>query len=189
MLFMVAIPAIGNRSETGDWATTSGKITLSRGTMDLERHPITSRLTRYYRADVRYEYQVDTKKYESRSVTLNSSQINYPTRGLADSAARKYPSGQTVTVFYDPDQPHRSVLEQGDSLTNYLPLIFSILLILLAFVFASGSGLWIFFRVRSGQGWGAVLGFVEPKPQASDTDESAQNEPLAGNPGSSNLRN
>jgi uncharacterized protein DUF3592 len=130
----VGLPAVLTGVESVDWPSTKGKVTLSRGTWTLERNPMTDRLTKYYRAELEYEYEVNGTKYQSTNIAMNSAQINYPSQGAAELVAKQYPRGATVTVYYNPDEPHVAVLKKGQSYMSIGPLLLGIPIIFLGLV-------------------------------------------------------
>jgi hypothetical protein len=54
-----------------------------------------------------YTYIVQEKPYEGKRIRFGSMSPD------PDRAVKLYPKGRTVTVYYDPDAPENSVLEQG----------------------------------------------------------------------------
>lgn len=61
----------------------------------------------YYEGYIQYEYKVNGTTYTAR--TVNALSIpSYP-----QEISLKYPEGKAVTVFYNPRDPSRAVLEPG----------------------------------------------------------------------------
>lgn len=148
----VGIPSLQVAVKSNSWPTTAGKMSHSRATKRLERHVLTDRMDWVHRVEVKYEYEVDGQKYEGTNITAKTAQMFYPTQGAAEMAARNYPVGSTVTVFYHPDRPHESVLENGGSMASYLPLIFGILLMVGGILMIPAALLWYYFVSRSPSG-------------------------------------
>lgn len=86
---------------------------------------ISSRLrpsdTRHY--EIVYEFAVDGKKYQSDEVTFAHTGTRSNPKFARDYVQR-YPTGMSVTVFYDPADPGFSVLEP-ESTGFYLILFFA----------------------------------------------------------------
>jgi hypothetical protein len=57
---------------------------------------------------VEYEYRVGKKKYRGRRIDLGEKTSGYELEAILD----RYPVGATVTVYYDPADPHTAVLER-----------------------------------------------------------------------------
>lgn len=62
-------------------------------------------------ADVRYQYDVAGRTYQSSRVAFGSG-------GTAQSQVTKYRPGAPVTVYYDPEKPKSAVLEPGTAGVN-----------------------------------------------------------------------
>jgi hypothetical protein len=151
MSCFVGVPAVLTGMESVDWPSTTGTVTLSRATWKLERNPLTDRLTKYYRAEVQYAYQVSGKKYESSNIAMNSAQINYPSRGAAELVAKQYPLGATVTVYYNPEEPHVAVLKKGQSYMTIGPLVAGIPMTFLGVVVLVAAVAFMIFMWRGPQ--------------------------------------
>jgi hypothetical protein len=145
MVGCVGVPAVLTGMENADWPSTTGTVTLSRAGWTLERSPLTDRLTRYYRAEVKYEYQVNGKKYESNNIAMNSAQISYPSRGAAELVTKHYPQGATVTVYFNPNEPHVAVLKKGQSYMSIGPLVVGVPMALLGILMVAATGAFLFF--------------------------------------------
>lgn len=65
----------------------------------------------------RYRFTVNGKEYEGRRLTAGGAvswSLSFPGISSAQGYADAYPEGQTVTVYYDPNNPGRNALERGD---------------------------------------------------------------------------
>ena len=60
---------------------------------------------------VTYEYSVNGRTYQGERIA--SLRITYNWRGPSRRMAARYPKGQAVTVYVDPEYPISSVLEPG----------------------------------------------------------------------------
>ena len=92
----------------GGWPATSGQIVANETVRVAQRG---RSVTIIDAARIAYRYSVDGRAYESERVTPNA----LPAR--TDSAegrrrAAAYPLGAAVTVYYDPANPARSLLER-----------------------------------------------------------------------------
>jgi hypothetical protein len=88
------------------WAVTEGVI-IKSGTR-IQRSP-GNRGAPTTIADVRYSYAVDDIKYHNDTISL--AQYGSSSARHAAQEARRYPVGSRVAVYYDPENPHDSVLE------------------------------------------------------------------------------
>jgi hypothetical protein len=72
----------------------------------------------YYRPEVTFEYTVAERQYESSRIGFGSDS-SYDTTDSAWEVANRYPTGETVPVYYDPDEPATAVLEPGATAGSY----------------------------------------------------------------------
>jgi hypothetical protein len=96
------------------WPATQGEV-------------ITSEITRQAgqtRARVRYRYSIDDKTFTGGHIAYHGSR-SLP--GLpavtAEAIVRRYPPGSAVSVYYNPLDPVRAVLEPGAGAAITLPLV------------------------------------------------------------------
>ena len=105
------------------WPSTSGTITTSELAKDSSNpFDFTHR-----RANVEYRYNVNGKDYLARGVFVGDSWTNDFSRPAATRRVVKYSRGSTVTVYYDPLQPWRAVLEPGVNWQTWYQLAFAVL--------------------------------------------------------------
>ena len=107
---------IGARSE--HWPRAIGTIVSSKVA---ERRDGKGSLM--YSAGISYRYSVHGKELTGDTVKFGGQlELNSQTR--ATSVVEKYPAGATVPVFYDPDDPRRSVLEPGKNPVSWFGVAF-----------------------------------------------------------------
>lgn len=115
------------------WPTVQGTITSS-GTVlmnTLQGGPATA-------ASVKYEYEVEGKKYSADRISMG--QYGTGGGGHAKAEAAKYPEGKTVEVHYDPQNPSQAVLEPGGAIfTSVFLLSFAAMLFPVGLLFLIGS--------------------------------------------------
>lgn len=88
-----------------EWPTVTGTVTSSRV-------QTTSRDGRNeYMPRVQYSYGVEGRSFTGTRIT--ASDEYQKNRGSAEDILVRYPSGASVAVFYDPQDPANSVLAQG----------------------------------------------------------------------------
>lgn len=97
--------------DSREWPTTQGQITSSRIIQVSERVSPKGDYSSYpakYEVRLTYSYQVDGQPYSGKRLRIRShaySNEKHARRELAD-----YPTGQQVTVHYNPEEPESSVL-------------------------------------------------------------------------------
>lgn len=86
-----------------NWTPTAGRIVDAK----LERMGVRRNLLRPH---LEYEYHVAGRHYASTRRVFEGLQL-YEDRA-AQAILARYPAGQAVTVYYDPDQPSEATLER-----------------------------------------------------------------------------
>ncbi len=95
-------------------------------------------LTRWYGADVQYEYVVNDRPYLSKRVSFRDGESRNPK--IALKVMNKYRRQDEVMVYYDPINPQQAVLEPGYIGDIFMPLAAGgLLLILSLFIFFDQS--------------------------------------------------
>jgi hypothetical protein len=90
-------------SKAKHWATATGTVVLS--TLEARRG---SKGNTVYYPVVRYHYRVHAMDYENNKIMPGMA---WGGSG-APAVVAKYPSGATVTVYYNPENPAESLLER-----------------------------------------------------------------------------
>jgi hypothetical protein len=92
------------------WPSTLGVVAESRVTRststDSEGDTSVS-----YSPHVEYTYQVGGKEYRGKDITFGFKQ-GYGSPAKAEEVTARYPEGGSVTVYYDPANPQKAVLER-----------------------------------------------------------------------------
>lgn len=137
--------------QSRNWPTTEGTITLSKmGTgSHRPRRSFRGRRTYYY-PEVQYRYRAGDRDLLSERITGDSPRafgMRVTDSSRTDSAEvqqvlSQYPESATVRVYYDPDDPSRSVLEPGTTNDAMLHAALGLLMVI------AGAGLLI-YRLRS----------------------------------------
>lgn len=102
------------------YVETTGKVTSSRveETRDHKRK-------RSFRPQVEYDYLVDGKTLHGKVRTFGEATISGTgARHSAEGVLKRYPVGQEVPVFYNPDDPQQAVLERGIGGNELLLVLF-----------------------------------------------------------------
>ncbi len=136
------ISFVRQANESNNWPSAEGVI---RSTRVLRDHSTTtaSDNAAFY-VVVTYAYVVDeiTRTNERYSLGRGSTASdNYNTREEAQAyASETYPSGTSVTVYYDPADPNSAVLSNGASFSTYIPIILG--------MFFLACGIALFYSTR-----------------------------------------
>jgi hypothetical protein len=114
-LFGAAVTGYGVRlraraAETLRWPAVRGRIVrcLVREDTPLIRGADEPRAM--YRPEVRYEYVVDGREHAATRIDLLDRAASSPE--FAERVIARYPMWSEVTVFYDPTDPRRAILER-----------------------------------------------------------------------------
>ena len=103
--------SLDNRVET-DGVITSTNV-VERERVDKRRDRIDEKTV--YSPSVEYNYTYENKTYSGDDITASEVQINYASRGKAESLLEDYPEGENVTVYLDSRNPEDSFLEKRGS--------------------------------------------------------------------------
>lgn len=114
--------------QTYSWPKTRGTVISSeikRGT--------SSKGSPKYSPLITYSYQIGTEEYQSNRYSSTNA------RGTSDWARQvvsRYPANRTITVYYNPKEPNKSVLETGLHSDDYwMTLISSFFIFVVLFAF------------------------------------------------------
>ena len=117
------------RAARKHWSTTDG-VVLASGLDAFDGANRKSRTTPRYILQVVYQYRVNDQTYEGRQVGFGGTAY-----GLEEARKklRLYPQGVLVTVYYDPANPSKTVLEPDPAGAGFL--------LVLGIVILAGGGL------------------------------------------------
>ena len=107
---IIGVYNIRSASESESWPTAEGVVVssiVSESRDPGERHST-------YGAEVRYEYTVEGVTQEGDRVRFGGNVSSSNPSGARETVER-YREGSAIAVFYDPEDPARSVLEPGMS--------------------------------------------------------------------------
>ncbi|MDH3349597.1 MAG: DUF3592 domain-containing protein [Desulfobulbaceae bacterium] len=117
---------------SSDWPSVAGVI-VSSSIGDHNNYHMGKKTTTHYPL-VLYRYKVASELFKGKRVTLHDDSGNM---GEARKISKRYAPGMEVIVYYDPGNPHKSVLEPGFN-RGYL---FNFLFVVS--VFFGGIAIWI----------------------------------------------
>lgn len=108
--------ALYNQIRARNFAQAEGRILSSKVTENSDSDGTT------YGAEVRYEYTVDGRRYESDRVRYGA--MSTSDGEWASQTVRENPTGSVRPVYYDPQNPTRAVLQTGVGGQNWFMLLF-----------------------------------------------------------------
>lgn len=73
-----------------------------------------------YKAKINYSYEINGNKYQGNRVSFG----DVVTKGYAEKIIEKYPVGQSVNVYYDPNKSSKSTLVVG---LNFIVILYPLL--------------------------------------------------------------
>ncbi len=115
-----------DQDKTGDWSSVSGLITTfdsQERVNDTQMSMVGDVAPTVKEVVIIYTYQVADEVYTNDKIHADERlpdgrRLIDPAD--ADALAKKYPVGQSVTVYYDPDDPRQSVLQKDENRGLYL---------------------------------------------------------------------
>jgi hypothetical protein len=113
LFFLFALPPLQYSMASRSWPTVSG--TVTRSDVDVWK----SDGKTHYQPDIAYAYFVDGRKYSSSKITVGDPPLDNSV-APAKRMQAKYPVGEEVLVYYDPELPESSALEPGTKSGDYL---------------------------------------------------------------------
>ncbi len=106
-LVFAGIRTYRKSDESLSWPTTTGTIQVS----EVRR---TSGANNEFHSYVEYQYSVLGTDYVSHTVTFGElAGFQDTKKSIAQKTVNRYPAGSTVTVYYDPQDPKKAVLQRG----------------------------------------------------------------------------
>ena len=73
-----------------------------------------------YAAEISYDFTVENKYYTGNRISLTSGNSKTSSLREVKKDLRKYPVGEKVTVYYDPELPNNAVLQTGADFFTYI---------------------------------------------------------------------
>lgn len=100
-----------------NWPATGGEVISTE--IQEEEHRGDLNYTSYY-VKINYEYIINYKKYISNSIGLNTDSYFASTWSNAYEICNDFPQGKKIRVYYDPNNPHTSILTKGVNNRYYI---------------------------------------------------------------------
>lgn len=111
------------------WPTADGTVigTAVRTSIVGTGRRYAGRRSREYYAEVTYRYAVDGESYTSSRFAMGETQRKHSERGDALADARRFRTGSTIKVYYDPADPSSAILSPGAGIGAWVPSLIGIL--------------------------------------------------------------
>lgn len=127
----LSVPMMEEAKASESWPSVQGIVSHS------EIQQSTRDETIMYAAVIKYEFTVDSISYLGNRISLSSENSKTSSAREVKKVLQKYPLGERVKVFYDPELPENSVLETGaDTLTyiiKYVPFVLALFGVLMLY--------------------------------------------------------
>ncbi|QPJ61359.1 MAG: DUF3592 domain-containing protein [Candidatus Nitronauta litoralis] len=117
------------------WARADGEITKSKIVMKDSQAGMNSP-NKTFKAEIIYKYTAGKRSYRNSRICLGG-QLQLSLRGKAEDYCGRYPVGQTVSVYYDPDNPSDSCLERREE-TSIMYLVIGVVFAIVGIFFITG---------------------------------------------------
>ena len=105
------------------WPAIQGTITSSHVHKETRTDSDHRTSTTYY-PKVQYQYQIEGRQYSGNRINFGGETGGM--KWLAQRAVDRYPSGKTVRVYYDPQNPEYAILESGITWGSILTFFFGL---------------------------------------------------------------
>lgn len=108
----IGIDSMLNALQSKDWLSVEGKIVESGIRTETSSSSDSSRRSNTtYHANIIYEYLANGESFTGKRVSYGEYGRENETH--AAGISKRYPQGEMVVVYYDPQKPSESVLEPG----------------------------------------------------------------------------
>ena len=111
-----------NAKASTSWPTAQGQIIKSEVTRSRDGEGHDS-----YSPEVTYTYLAKKRAYKSYAIKFGEN--SYDNKSMSEKIAAAYPVGKKVSVYYNPEDPDNSVLEQGVTIGSYIVLGIGVLFV------------------------------------------------------------
>ncbi|MBI2122008.1 MAG: DUF3592 domain-containing protein [Candidatus Sungbacteria bacterium] len=148
----LGIPMLMNATASQSWPAVEGVIKISEFTTNRDRDD--GGVT--YGASIVYDYTVKGTVYSGSNVHFGQYSTSDPSygRGLVN----RYPVGEQINVYYDPNDPSISVLEPGAGWSSFMVVGIGALFTLLGFI----GGFFQFKKYKRGEPFASQPASVSP---------------------------
>jgi hypothetical protein len=125
-------------AQSSNWPGVTGKIEVSSAGIYSKGREIDHSDSPTYAPQIEYTYVVNGLAY--RGSRIGFGDVTGTTHRAAVHAADRFPTGSACTVYYDPADPSKAVLEK--KVNNSIGSIVMMLIFILLGLFACGASVW-----------------------------------------------
>lgn len=125
------------------WSQTQGEV-MEATVETYQYHSTEGGTSTGYRPRIIYGYRVNGRDYVGDRFNFGSK-VHSNIRSFAENTVKKIPTGTTVTVYYDPQNPSEAALELSAPAGKLLYIIAGVMLVIAVLICVFGSTLGAFF--------------------------------------------
>ncbi|MFN8528054.1 MAG: DUF3592 domain-containing protein [Anaerolineae bacterium] len=114
------------------WQTTQGQVQFSQVEARRSRSGRSGYSTSYYPRVV-YEYVVNGNRFQGSRVVLGNEVGLGNYNAVERKVNERYPTGATVQVYYNPNEPREAALEMNAPANNIYIIVAAVILVILIF--------------------------------------------------------
>ncbi len=104
--------------ESREWPHVTGEVLVSK----VEKY------SKVYMPEIEYKYDVNDQSYRNDTINFGNSIEQSKSLSYSRNITKKFPKGERIKVYYDPESPEVSVLIPGGNTTNWYIVGFGALL-------------------------------------------------------------
>ena len=127
-----SLPGLRDAQTSRSWPSVTGTVTIVSSRMEWVN--VKRRNLLYFRPWVQSTYTVNGQALVCEHFAFNDHLISTGTKKDAEDHVKSYQVGQTVQVYYDPNDPQKSVLESGNISPSMSSLVGAIIFFGLALI-------------------------------------------------------
>ncbi len=125
-----SMPGLRDAQASRSWPSVQGTVTIVSSRAEWVN--VKRRNLSYFRPWVQSTYTVNGQALVCERFAFNDHLISISTKKDAEDRIKAYQVGQTVQVYYDPNDPQKSVLEPGNISPSMSSLIGAVIFFVLA---------------------------------------------------------
>ncbi len=135
LVLYFGVDALMKGYESRQWPSVQGQISKSYIDRQLKNRSDSTGAAIRYVARIGYTYRIDAKIYYCTIIGFGKSEYSSQKRSKTKKYLEQYPKGKSVTVYYNPADPHSAVLKNGITGGALLTLTMGLLFLLAGFAF------------------------------------------------------
>ena len=120
------------------WPSVKGTIADTKIQTHLStiNNPTTkSTFNKTYYPEITYSWSIDGKSYQGKRYGLGYTHPKYPEKMKAKKAVKDFLPGQSIEVFYDPNNPMDAVIDRSEKLVSFIPLFMGLFFLAVGLLF------------------------------------------------------